>query len=366
MKRILLTSTALVAFAGAAAAEGHTSITNALSAKLGYNSENNPGEAGENGFYWEGNLKTTATATLDNGLTAGAYFEITIDGDDATSSNDFGKVLSSSDFVVSLTSETAGLYYGDTGTAANRHWTSAGDMEADGFTSGTDSAVLRGDVMFAGVDASVSYVVDDAADSVEQLSVGAKGSFGAFGFSVGYQEESDYVDTNGDFNGDEITAVSVSGSFAGADVTVGYADNATDGLTSTGIQVAYPIGPVTATAYYVSEDSDAGDVDDNLGLTLAYASGPVSVTAKVRDEQGRNEYNVEGTYDVGNGLEVLAGVLNENEGDDADYYVGGRYDLGGGANVLFAYAADEDGDQGDEIGVPELDPGVTVEVSFAF
>lgn len=39
MKNILLTTTALVAFAGAAAADGHTSVSHALSAELGYNSE---------------------------------------------------------------------------------------------------------------------------------------------------------------------------------------------------------------------------------------------------------------------------------------------------------------------------------------
>ena len=108
MKSILLTSTALVAFAGAAAADGHAGISTALSGTLGYNSEMDG--IGEDGFYWEGNLQVTATAALDNGVTAGAYFEITIDEDNAAANDDFGQDLASSDFVLSLESDTASLF----------------------------------------------------------------------------------------------------------------------------------------------------------------------------------------------------------------------------------------------------------------
>ena len=65
-------------------------------------------------------------------------------------------------------------------------------------------------------------------------------------------------------------------------------------------------------------------------------------------------------------MTVLAGALNENEGDDADFYVGGTYDLGGGATILAMFAEDKDGDQEDEIGSGEYMPGTTVEVNFTF
>ena len=360
MKSILLTSTALVAFAGAAAADGHAGITYALGGELGYNTEIDG--IGEDGFFWEGNLKTTATAALDNGVTAGAYFEITIDEDNAIANDDQGADLVSSDFVLSLESDTASLFFGDTGTAADKHWASAGDMEQDGFTSGTDSNVLRGDVMFGSIDASVSMIVDDANDEAEQLSFGAAASFGVVDLALGYQEETDYVDADGDFSGDEILGVSASASVIGATVTVAYADNSTTGETSTGIKLAYPFGPVTLTGYYVDESNG----DANTGINIAYASGAIAADLDVQDDQGVQKWKLEGSYDVGNGLTVLAGALNENEGDDVDYYVGADYDLGGGATVTFAYAADEDGDQGDEIGDPEYDPGATVKVSFSF
>jgi hypothetical protein len=366
MKRILLTSTALVAFAGAAAAEGHTSISHALSATLGYNDTVNAFDDNEFGFYWEGNLKTTATATLDNGLTAGAYFEFTVGEDNGSANDDGGIAISSSDFVVSLTSETAGLYFGDTGLAADKHWKSAGDMEADGFATGHDSAALRGDFSMSGVNASISYLYDDANASVEAGQLGLDGSFGAISFALAYQEASTYVDTSGDYNGDEITAVSVTGAFAGADITVAYADNATADKTSTGIKVAYPFGPVTATAYYVSEDTGAGAVDDNYGVNVAYASGPIGVTLDYQNDQGTTKTALDGSYDVGSGVKVLAGYYNQDSaGYEDEYYVGATYDLGGGASILASYAVGAT-NADDEIGAPDYQEGLTIEASFSF
>ncbi len=384
MKRILLTSTALVAFAGAAAADSHTNIDWALGATLGYNdtdsSMNEDGtvrassDENEEGFYWEGNLKLTATAALDNGLTAGAYFEIEVADNDGNKNNDGGETLVSSDFVVSLTSDMASLYFGDTSTAAAKHWVSAGDMESDGFTTDNDSAVLRGDVSFAGFETSLSYVVDDVNNEAEQLSIGASGAFGAFTVAAAYQEETTFVDSADDFNSSEIYGVSVGGTFAGATVTAAYAVDSNNGVgqsgveqTSAGIKVAYPFGPVTATAYYVMEERDGiDDTDDNYGVKVAYVDNGIAVTADFQQDQAVSKWAVDGSYDLGNGLSAIAGVENQNEGTDFDYYVGATYDLGGGASVLMTYAEDADGDQEDEIGAGDYQEGITVEVSFAF
>ena len=239
-------------------------------------------------------------------------------------------------------------------------------MEADSFSTDSDAAVLRGDMSFAGVNGSVSYIIDDAANTAEQLALGLGGSFGAVTFGLGYQEATTFADGNGDFNSDEVLGVSVAGTFANATVTLAYADETNSGETSTAIKVAYPFGPVTASAYYSMEEVKGVDVDDNYGVSVAYAQGPVTVKADYRNEQSRDEWNIEGSYDMGNGATVLAGALNENEGADADFYIGGTYDLGGGASLLAVYADDKDGDQGDEIGSGEYDPGMTVSVSFTF
>jgi len=60
MKNILLTTTAIVAFAGAAAADGHTSVSLAGEASVEYNSNAGYSTAAE--------MTATGSATLDNGL----------------------------------------------------------------------------------------------------------------------------------------------------------------------------------------------------------------------------------------------------------------------------------------------------------
>lgn len=351
MKSILLASASIVAFAGAAAAE----VSFSGSAELGYNDTDTVSDADDDlGFFWSADLAVTLTQALDNGLTASATFGLDIvDGN-------LGGDVTSNDYVLSLTSETAGLYYGTTDFAANKHWVAAGDMGSDGFTSDIDDdAVIRGDVMFGGVNASVSYIVDNANDELAQLSVGASGAFGNFTFAVGFQEESDYVNGNGDYNGDGIFGVSVGTSFGGADVRVAYAQNSTADTDSIGVSASYPVGPVTLGAYYVMESTD----NNQYGISAEYASGPI--TAKVNFESGDNDeedWSIEGSYDVGNGITAFAGVSDAGE----DFYVAGSLAIAEGASLLVSYAEDGDDDAEDEIGANDYKDGATVAVSFSF
>ena len=73
MKRILLASASIVAFAGAASAE----ITFNGEASLGYNdteaeSDGTTGGDEDRGFYWDAELGITMSQELDNGLVAAA------------------------------------------------------------------------------------------------------------------------------------------------------------------------------------------------------------------------------------------------------------------------------------------------------
>ncbi len=391
MKSTLLTTTALIAFAGAAAAE----VTFSGSATLGYNdttvtstvalTSSSPAWTTTNtgstpagsalddnqGFYWDANVAVTLSEELDNGLTASATFDF--DVADLT----LGDTLEAGSYVLSLTSDTAGMYFGDTAFAAETRWSGAGDMESDSFSEADGETVLRGDFEVAMVEASLSVVVADTngatahtasggSDSFDQMSFGAAADFGQFTVIAAYQEEGDLGGTgNGDYNADEVFGLSVGATFAGADITVAYASDETAGTNSTGIEVSYPFGDaITATAYYVAEDD--GTDEDNYGVNVAYASGAIAVAVDYDYDQGVDKWGVEGSYDLGNGITVLAGVLNENEGDDTDYYVAGTYDLGGGADLLVSYGVDDDFDQEDEIGANEYQEGATVEINFTF
>ncbi len=361
MKRILLASASIVAFAGAAAAE----VSFGGEATLGYNDTDTISDADDDmGFYWDLQLATTLSQELDNGLTAAATFEFDV------ADNDLGMELEADSYVLSLTSETAGLFFGDTGMAADRHFVNAGDMAHDNFSETDGERVIRGDFMAYGVDASVSYLVDDVTDdaaagegdTLDQLSIGAAAEFGMFSMTAGYQEEeNDYTGIVGDdLNTDEIAAVSASAAFAGADITLAYARNMTDEEDSTGIEVAYPLGPVTVGAYYVVE---SGDNDDTYEVSLDYVSGPITVATYYQHEQaGFDDWAIEGQYDIGNGMIVLAGVADAGD----DYYVAGTMELGGGAQLLASYADDSDDDSEDEVGDPEYQDGATVEISFEF
>jgi hypothetical protein len=378
MKNILLASTAIVAFAGAAFAEGHTGVTFSGVASLGYNDTDVDDlilDDDNDGFYADVEITIGLVAELDNGLTAAASidFEDMFDGAGANGDDD----AFDGDYELSLTSDMAGLYYGDTQFAAERMWVSAGDMESDGFSEADGEEALRGEVTYGNVMAQLSYAIADATgarntgDDLEQLSLGVSADVGNFNVVVAYQEEfsnavdgAAYVAANGDITNSEMFGLSVGTSFSGADIRVAYASDETTGEDSTGVQVAYPFGPVTATVYYVSESEALGD---NWGANLAYSNGPVAVSFDYDDDQGTEKYGLEGSYNVGNGIMVYAGYLFfEGLADEDAFYVAGTYDLGSGAEFLVSYADGDDAEYEDEIGAGEYQSGTTVEISFAF
>ena len=354
MKSILLASASIVAFAGAAAAE----VTFSGSAEFGYNDTDLDGAGTDDadGFYWSSDITLALSQTLNNGLTASVGVGIDL------SDGDLGSSLSAADFVLALTSESSGLYFGTTDTAAGLHYSGVDGMDSDGFTSDTDNPVVRGDITYGGISASVSLIVDEVdPSSTGQLSVGASGSFGNFTFGVGYQAEEVGFDGNGDFSGDGIFAVEVGTTFSGATVTLAYAQNQTDDTDSIGIAASYPIGPVVVGAYYAMQDAG-----DNYGISVDYANGPITVGVTYDVEAGADDdWGIEGSYDVGNGITAYAGVVDAGD----DFYVAGSMGLGEGSALVVSYAEDGDGDEapGDnDIGANDYQVGTTVAVTFEF
>jgi len=373
MKRILLASTALVALAGAAAAE----VTWDGDAEIGYNDDF------DDGFFWSVGLTLNLSMELDNGLTASVTGDVGTESDtDPASHSD----IDLGDIVVTLASETASLSYGDTPPAADAFWSSPvtnldgdsfndeGDIQA-AFDAGMNAnasldedGVLIGRVSFGASEVGVSYYVIDANeatavnDDILGLQFGFTTTFGNFDIVAAYQDDDN---PNG-----EIFALGVSTTFGDATIGFAYADEDM-GQKSIGIQVAYTWGPVTVTAFGVSQDP----VDDNYGLAIDYAEGPITLSARYHDGNDE-EAAVEGTYDLGNGLSFFAGYVDEMETgagvEGSNYfYVGGDYDLGGGAVVRFSYA-DIDVGPGDDLTRDELGAaedvkeGVTLAVSFTF
>jgi outer membrane protein OmpU len=358
MKNILLASTAIVAFAGAAFAEGHTGVSFAGDAEIGYNDDF------DNGMFWSLGLGLSGAAELDNGLTASIKGDVELNN--AANSTFNGNEVTIDDLVIGLSSDTASLRFGDTAPAADKLYSSAvTNIQDDGFFDEGDldeDAVLIGEMTFGETTVGLSYAVSDtnggADDDLSNLQIGANTTFGLVGLSLGYQDE--------DNGQDGLLALSATTTLSGVDLGLAYAKNDTDDTSSIGIQAGYTFGDVTAKVFYVSLD---GDRDDNVGVGIDYASGPVTVGVLWHD--GTDEdLQLNTTYDVGNGLNLFAGYRDAGSAeDDTTIYVGGDYDLGGGANLRmsFADAGVNSGEAFDELGAAEdVKNGATVAVSFTF
>lgn len=417
MKRILLASTAIVAFAGAAAAE----VTFSGDAEFGYNDEF------DDGFFWEVGATLNFSQELDNGLTASVKGDVEFvsspntDEDDPEDPTDDANADSTfadndieiDDLVITIASENASLAFGDTAPAADSLWSSpVTNLDADDFNDEDDlddeDGIIIGRVTFGDFEVAVSYGVvdtnggdesdinDGSDDDFVGLQIGATGSFSGVDVVFAYQEEVEGQSTTLGA-GDEVTigstpeifALGASTNLAGFELGFAYSlltveaedSNAESDLTSIGVQGAYSFGDVTVGAFYVSQDLDNDitgddDIDDNYGIFVDYAAGPITVGFHYHD--GNDEdIQLNGTYDLGNGISLFAGYRDEGEtGDDEEqaeiWYIGGDYDLGGGATVRVSYAEVDEGDGGvdsdlDELGAAEdVKEGTTVAVSFSF
>ena len=365
MKKILLASASIVAFAGAAAAE----VSFGGDAKLGYNDDV------EDGFYWDAGLTAKLSQDLDNGLTVAASLDIDLTRDSAQSLG----AVKSSDWVVTISSETASLAFGDVATAAST-FAFANDMDG-GINdhvedyAGDDDNGLLAKASFGDFSIAASTIIDDSAaatgeDGATQVAVA--GSFG--GINVGLlsvQEE-----TNASIAQDDAMLVSIGGTFGGVDVTLN-AGNVND-VDRMGLDLGYTVGDVVLGAYYMQDD--AAGAEDMYGVKATYTAGAVTVKGYYTENRGNvdgdNEYSVAVAYDMGNGLVINAGLIDgETAGgtDDDQYnYIVADYSLGGGASFLVSYAdANDDAtansnDIDTTLGGYELKSGLTAQLKLAF
>ena len=343
MKTILLTTTALVAFAGAAAADGHTSVGFGGEASAEYNSVT--------GFDTAAELTATGSATLDNGLTASTSITVETTG--------YGNADISAGSV-SLSSDNASLTFGTGIVGAVR--TAVGDDYAIG--TGDDAAYADGEIN--GVVGSVTMgattlvvsgeIGANASDTtLEGIEIGVTTS--AAGWNLGFG----LVSATSEY------AMTAAGTAGGADIGFGMSSN-----SEWDISVAYPVGAVTVSAStdeaeawtvgaaYAADGMSAGfelNADDTWEVTAGYDANGDVVAASFTDA---SVMTLGVTYDMGNGLTVGAGI------EDTENYAFASYDLGGGANAFVDYT--DAAAALEEVGPSERDiaVGTTVGVSFTF
>jgi outer membrane protein OmpU len=331
MKNILLTTTALVAFAGAAAADGHTSVSFAGEASVEYNSDAGYSTAAE--------MTATGSATLDNGFTASTSLTV-----DAVA----GTISAGS---ISLSSDTASLTFGTeldgaVFTAVGDDY-AIGDDGEEGVAEGLVASVTMGETTLT-VSAPMGATIETA-----DVEVGVTTS--AAGWSLGFGLANDAY------------AMTAAGTAGGADIGFGMSSD-----SEWDVSVAYPVGAVTVSAStdeaeawtvgaaYAADGVSAGfelNADESWEVTAGYAADGVTVAAAFTDT---SVMTLGATYDMGNGLTVGAGI------EDTVNYAFASYDLGGGANAFVDYT--DAAAALEEVGPSERDiaTGTTVGVSFTF
>jgi len=371
MKKVLLTSTALVAFAGAAAAE----VTISGWAEMGVVG----GSGVESQFWNDVDLDFTATGETDGGLTFGANFDL----DSANSlSNELGKmpdveIFLSSEFGTITLGDTDGALdwaltdaasWGDPGTiddSETAHW-GRQDTYLDGIY---DGQILRYDYTYGDFGFALSIETDDTSETeLNNLNidrndlawgVGAKWSPemgpGTMKLGIGYQQGDQgtvsfgltdaQVDQLGSDYRNAITRAALSVSNLGPeqeeaffgfgvafDNAFGFTQNTGEADTLNvalganvrvyGISAGYEMdNGISFGGSYSDWEGDNLDSGSHWGIGAGYAWNAFSISANYGEHSFEYEggssldtdgYGVAMGYDLGGGLSILAGYGYSN------------------------------------------------------
>ena len=300
MKKVLFATTALVAFAGAAAAD----VAISGFAEMGVADNGN----GDLQYFQDIDVTFGMSGETDGGLAFGASVDLDENGAFAPETHGGATVFISGSFGTLTMGDTDGAYdWAMTETAvgdamADDHTEHAG-YSGNGMELG-DGQVLRYDYSFGDVAFAVSMTQgDDGADVVDDTTeVGVRYSVDMGGASVALGLS--YMDA-----GTQTTVL---------DATTTPVTSITGDTGSVGVSVAVTSGALTGIVNY--SDGELSGVDlTHTGVGIGYSAGALTV--------GLNYGEIEGP------------------GGDADGYgLAVNYDLGGGAVVQFGYGDGEDTD----------------------
>ena len=289
MKKLLIASTALVATAGMAAADGHTGVKLSGYAEMGIADAG--GSTGVE-FHNDFDVKFTLSGETDNGLTFGATMDFDEIGGGTDPDDNASSVFISGNFGTLTLGDTDGaLDFVNAETAmltsiADDHTAHAGYFDGSVADGANDGQILRYNNTFDALTVALSYEMDDSSSSDDTLGLGlaytADMGGTAVRLSLGYQD-------NGTA---DVTAISVKTAFSGIDVVLNYA-----------------------------EAEDASGSADYMGIGLGYTMGDLSMHVNY------------GKYEITDGL---------NSADADGFGLAVNYSLGGGAVVMAGYGSGTD------------------------
>jgi outer membrane protein OmpU len=302
MKKILLTSTALVAFAGAAAAD--VAITGY--AEMGLMG----GDAvTTTQFFTDIDVTFSMSGETDNGLTFGAAIDIDEASGAATNNNaDDGGVA------MFISGNFGTLTLGDTDGALDWAMTDIGNIRNPGSIADDETAhaayigsyldgrydgqILRYNYSFGDFGVAVSVEQDDMGVLDDGFAVGFKYSMDMGGvgidFGLGYQEVSLITAVDLDALG-----LSVVGNFGDFSAGINYVEFSSDDLSEDGDYLGFGVGysanGLSVHANYAEAEASTGDEVDGFGLAVAYDLGG---GASIKGGYGSGTVNSDPSFDT--------------------------------------------------------------------
>ncbi len=345
MKRILLTSTALVTFAGAAAAD----ISFSGEASFSYH---------DSGVYTDAvSITASGSQALDNGYTASA--SLTIADLDSVAGGDISIASDSASITYHIGTDGAGAAH--IGAAVGGSAGLAGIFSDDA----NESATITGSMTLAGATVDASLHAGNAYEIGVSTDLGGTAvgiGFDGADFGAQLSGSASAVDYTLAFASNDTFGMTASTTAGGADLTLSMAEGST-----WSIGASMPLGAATAGVTLNSDETWDVTVDTaleavSLGfsfdeasdwtMTAGYAADGVGVDFSTDQDSA---WTMDVTYDLGNGLTAGAGT-----DASSNAYAEVNYDLGGGAALAIEYGDGNDGPDDDIV------DGTTLEVSFSF
>ncbi len=287
MKKVLLATTAVVAFAGAAAAQDLTiGGFMQFEAAYGENYDAEDSQVQELDFGVDGRLNFDYSNSTKSGLEYGMHFELDLYQSDGVEDYLTGDSVSFNDGYVFINSALGNVSMGDAGSAGsagNQLHTPllVGALEVDNY-SASEAELVKYSNSFVGVDFAAS--VDD--DSNWSLGIGYSADVGGVTVDLGLTAQ------------DEALAGSIGASAGGLSAGVNYA-----------------MEEIGATTEYV-----AAGVSYNMGaLTIGTGAETEIRHDVVSGEIYESNYFASADYELADGLNIAVGVANLDNDSAANW-----------------------------------------------
>ena len=308
MKQVLFTTTALVAFSGAAMAD----VTWSGSAALMYN--DGAGEAAE-GI----NSDIDLDVSMSNGGGYTASVSAAMEGGDSITGED-----------IDITTPVVSIHYGEVVEAANSAYSDTDGLSglgSDEFTSADGSgAALLVTASTGGMTVGFS---DDATVDGSESSFGISGDLGGLSFGIGSK--------------DEDWGISASGSALGGTISV--ASEEVDGAAGTGVSMTLPLGDMSLTVSATDGDFWGASVSTSLaGASISAGTDSNDDTQFGISTTLAGGFGLAADYDTDNGTELAL-----------------SYSLSDSATLTVSYNEDLDEDNDDD-----NESGTEAKIAFSF